>query len=63
MAKLSARENEVLRLVARGHRNKEVAAKLEVSTQTVDTYRSRAMVKLKLSSRVELVRYALEQGG
>lgn len=59
---LSARETEVLRLVAWGYGNKEVAAKLSISVKTVETYKSRLMEKLELHSRTELVRYALHQG-
>lgn len=59
---LSERESEVVRLVARGYSNKEIAAKLEVSVKTVETYRYRAVEKLGLRSRADLVRYAIEQG-
>jgi two-component system response regulator NreC len=59
---LSAREVEVLRLVALGHTSPEIAAKLHLSTRTVETYRSRIQRKLGLSARAELVRYALRRG-
>ena len=59
---LSDRESEVVRLVARGYSNKEIAAKLEVSVKTVETYRYRAVEKLGLRGRADLVRYAIEQG-
>jgi DNA-binding NarL/FixJ family response regulator len=59
---LSERESEVVRLVARGYSNKEIAAKLEVSVKTVETYRYRAVEKLGLRGRADLVRYAIEQG-
>ena len=59
---LSEREAEVLRLVARGYSNKEIAAQLSISTKTVDTYRARSMEKLGLSSRADIVSYALEHG-
>jgi DNA-binding NarL/FixJ family response regulator len=59
---LSDRETEVVRLVARGYSNKEIAAKLEVSVKTVETYRYRAVEKLGLRGRADLVRYAIEQG-
>jgi DNA-binding NarL/FixJ family response regulator len=59
---LSDREREVVRLVARGYSNKEIAAKLEVSVKTVETYRYRAVEKLGLRGRADLVRYAIEQG-
>ena len=59
---LSDRETEVVRLVARGYSNKEIAGKLEVSVKTVETYRYRAVEKLGLRGRADLVRYAIEQG-
>ena len=61
-SELSEREAEVLRLVARGHSNKEIAARLHISAKTVDTYRARSMEKLGLSSRADIVTYALEHG-
>ena len=59
---LSEREEEVMRYVAHGYSNKEIATKLDVSVKTVETYRYRAGEKLGLSSRAELVRYAIGQG-
>ena len=59
---LSPREREVLRLTARGFSNLEIAERLFVSPKTVDTYRSRTMVKLDLHRRSELVEYALRHG-
>ncbi len=59
---LSEREAEVVRLVAQGYSNKEIASKLEVSVKTVETYRYRAVDKLGLRSRADLVRYAVERG-
>jgi DNA-binding NarL/FixJ family response regulator len=59
---LSEREAEVLRLVAWGYTNKEVAAYLSISVKTVETHKSNLMGKLDLKSRVEMVRYALRQG-
>jgi DNA-binding NarL/FixJ family response regulator len=59
---LSDRESEVVRLVARGYSNKEIAHKLDVSVKTVETYRYRAVEKLGLRSRADLVRYAIERG-
>ena len=61
-AALSEREREVVRYVAHGHSNKEIAAKLDVSVKTVETYRYRAAEKLGLHSRADLVRYAIDQG-
>lgn len=59
---LSERELHVIKQVARGHTNQEIAEKLSLSVKTVETYRARAMEKLELSSRAALVRYAMEQG-
>ena len=58
---LSAREREVLRLLAQGHTNPEIAQMLSISPKTVDTYRSRVMQKLNLRKRSELVAYALNK--
>jgi two-component system, NarL family, response regulator NreC len=59
---LSEREREVLKLLALGHTNQEIAKTLYLSVRTVETHRAHIMQKLHLSSRAELVRYALEQG-
>jgi DNA-binding NarL/FixJ family response regulator len=59
---LSEREREVVRYVAHGYSNKEIAGKLDVSVKTVETYRYRATEKLGLHSRADLVRYAIDQG-
>ncbi len=59
---LSEREMEVLRLIAFGHSNKEIAAQLSISVKTVETHKARLMEKLDLKSRTEIVRYALQQG-
>ena len=59
---LSEREVEVLRLVAWGYTNKEVASYLRISVKTVETHKANIMQKLDLKSRVEMVRYALRQG-
>ena len=59
---LSEREAEVAKLTAAGHGNKEIAARLDLSVKTVETYRARSMEKLGLKSRAELVRYAFQQG-
>ena len=59
---LSEREKEVLRLVALGDTNREIAERLFLSVRTVETYRARLMEKLNLKSRGELVRYALRKG-
>ena len=60
--RLSQREREVLRLVALGHTNQEIADQLYLSIKTVETYRARVMDKLNLRSRSALVRYALKRG-
>jgi two-component system response regulator NreC len=57
---LSDREREVLRLLALGHTNQEIAKMLYISVRTAETHRAHIMQKLRLSSRAELVRYALE---
>lgn len=59
---LSERESEVLRYIALGYSNKEIADKLKISIKTVETYKTRLMEKLELRSRSEIVRYALRQG-
>jgi two-component system response regulator NreC len=59
---LSEREREVLRLLALGHTNQEIAQMLYISVRTAETHRAHIMRKLRLSSRAELVRHALEQG-
>jgi DNA-binding NarL/FixJ family response regulator len=59
---ISPREVEVLRDIARGYSNKEIAARLQISVKTVETYKARLMKKLKLHSRVDIVRYASHQG-
>ncbi|MEW6232260.1 MAG: response regulator transcription factor [Chloroflexota bacterium] len=59
---LSDREREVLRLVALGHTNAQIAEQLCLSVKTVESYRARMMEKLGLRSRAALVRYALERG-
>jgi len=59
---LSEREREVLRLLALGHTNQEISKQLYISVRTAETHRAHIMQKLRLSSRAELVRYALEQG-
>lgn len=59
---LSEREREVLRLLALGHTNQEIAALLYISVRTAETHRAHIMQKLGLASRAELVRYALDHG-
>ncbi len=59
---LSEREVEVLRLIALGHTNTEIAAQLFLSTRTVETHRAHIQQKLRRTARSELVRYALDHG-
>lgn len=59
---LSERETEVLRLIAWGYSNKEIGSQLNVSVKTVETHKANVMKKLDLRSRVDIVRYALQQG-
>lgn len=59
---LSARETEVLRLMALGHTNREAAEQLSLSVRTVETHRSHIQQKLGLGGRPELTRYALDNG-
>jgi two-component system response regulator NreC len=56
---LSEREHQVLRLLALGHTNQEIAKTLYISVRTAETHRAHIMQKLGLASRAELVRYAL----
>jgi DNA-binding NarL/FixJ family response regulator len=59
---LSEREADVIRSIAQGYSNKEIAAQLGLSAKTVETYKARAMTKLGLDSRVAIVRYAMQRG-
>jgi two-component system response regulator NreC len=59
---LSDREREVLRLLALGHTNQEIAELLVISVRTAETHRAHIMQKLRLTSRADLVRYALANG-
>ncbi len=61
-ANLSDREAEILRLIAWGHINKEIAARLNLSVKTVEAHKANGMRKMALKSRVDIVRYALLQG-
>lgn len=61
-AELSERERAVLKLVALGHTNQDIADQLSLSVKTVESYRARGMEKLGLTSRAALVRYAIQQG-
>ncbi len=59
---LSEREVEVLRMIALGHTNAQIAEALYLSVRTVETHRAHIQQKLRLSGRSQLVRYALEHG-
>src|SRR3954464_5657941 len=59
---LTAREVDVLRLIALGHTNTEMGEQRRRSVPTVETHRAHIQQKLRLSARAELVRYALERG-
>ncbi|HYC51414.1 MAG TPA: response regulator transcription factor [Gemmatimonadaceae bacterium] len=59
---LSEREGDVLRRIARGYTNKEIAAELQLSVKTVETYKARVAEKLGLRTRVDIVRWAAKQG-
>lgn len=60
--RLSSREEEVLRLIAWGHTNKEIAEQLSLSVKTIESHKARLMQKLDLPSRADVVRYALRRG-
>jgi two-component system response regulator NreC len=62
VATLSGRESEVLRLIASGYGNKEIAARLGLSVKTVEAHKANAMRKLDLNGRIDIVRYAVLQG-
>jgi two-component system response regulator NreC len=59
---LTAREEEILRLTARGYTNKEISEQLFISVKTVENHKSSIMKKLQLTNRAELVQYAIERG-
>lgn len=61
-ATLTEREADVLRLIAAGHSNKEIALRLVLSVKTVETHKANATRKLGLSGRVDIVKYAVLQG-
>ena len=62
VAPLSPRETEVLRLIAWGNTNKEIAARLDLSVKTVEAHKANGMRKLGMRGRIDIVRYALLQG-
>ncbi len=59
---ISDRESEVLRLIALGYSNKEIAARLSLSVKTVEAHKANAMRKLDMTGRIDIVRYAVLQG-
>jgi DNA-binding NarL/FixJ family response regulator len=59
---LSEREAEVLRLIASGYSNKEIAGRLSLSVKTVEAHKANAMRKLGLTGRIDIVKYAVLQG-
>ena len=59
---LSPREQEVLKLIAEAHTNKEIAATLHLAEKTVESHRANLLRKLGMRDRVELVRYAIRRG-
>jgi len=61
-ANLTDRETEVLRLIAWGYSNKEIAARLDLSVKTVEVHKANAMKKLGMNSRIDIVRYSVLQG-
>jgi len=58
---LTDRENEVLRLIALGYSNKEIAGQIDLSVKTVEAHKANAMRKLGIASRIDIVRYAILQ--
>ena len=58
----SERESEVLRLIAGGYSNKEIASRLTLSVKTIEAHKANAMRKLGLNGRIDIVKYAILQG-
>ena len=61
-SEMTGREAEVLRLIAWGFSNKEIATRLELSVKTVEAHKANAMRKMNLRGRIDIVRYAILQG-
>jgi two-component system, NarL family, response regulator NreC len=61
-ASLTDREADVLRLIASGYSNKEIAARLDLSVKTIEAHKANAMRKLGLNGRIDIVKYAVLQG-
>jgi DNA-binding NarL/FixJ family response regulator len=62
MAQLTTRESEILRLIALGHSNKEIAEQSDVSVKTVEAHKANCLKKLGITNRKEIIRYAILQG-
>lgn len=62
MPEITDREEEVLRLISWGHSNKDIANQLDLSVKTVEVHKTNAMKKLGMTSRIDIVRYAVLQG-
>jgi len=60
--KITGREAEILRLIAWGYSNKEIATRLDISVKTVEAHKGNTMKKLGMASRIDIVRYAILQG-
>jgi DNA-binding CsgD family transcriptional regulator len=60
--RLSAREQEILKLIAEGHSSREIAEMLDLSVKTVHNHRTRLMTKLDIHRNADLVRYAIRLG-
>jgi DNA-binding NarL/FixJ family response regulator len=61
-ASLTERESEVLRYIALGYSNKEIAAKMQVSVKTIEAHKANALRKMDMHSRIDIVRFAILQG-
>ena len=59
---LTDRENEVIKLIAFGYSNKEIATRLDLSVKTIEAHKANTMRKLGISSRIDIVKYAILQG-
>ena len=62
MRELTEREEQILRLIALGHSNKEIANQLELSVKTVEVHKANSMKKLGMQSRIDIVRYSVLRG-
>ena len=62
MSQPSQRENEVLRLIALGYSNKEIAARINLSIKTIEVHKANAMRKLNMRGRIDIVKFAVLQG-